>query len=110
VEILQFDDGYTGARFPTAVSPGGFDADLYLSQFPDLEANGVTADTAYAHYVAYGAAEGRAPNAFFDSAWYLARNRDVAEAGVNPLRHFYESGWMEDRDPSAWFDSALYLA
>lgn len=110
VEILQFDDGYTGARISAEVSPGGFDADLYLSQFPDLEANGVTAETAYAHYLAFGAAEGRAPNAFFDSAWYLASNRDVAEAGVNPLQHFYAFGWLEGRDPSASFDSALYLA
>lgn len=110
VEVLRFDDGYTGARIPAVVTADGFDADVYLSQYPDLEANGVTADTAYAHYLAFGASEGRAPNAFFDGDWYLANNRDVAEAGVNPLQHFYEFGWSEGRDASAHFDTALYLA
>src|SRR3546814_11677991 len=71
---------------------------------------GITAETAHAHYLAYGAVEGRAPNAFFDSARYLATNRDVAEAGVNPPEHFYRFGWLEGRDRSAYFDADLYLA
>lgn len=110
VEILAFDDGYTAARTPTGLSPAGFDAEIYLAQHPDLEAHGITAETAYLHYLAYGALEGRAPNAFFDSAWYLASNADVAEAGVNPLEHYYQFGYLEGRDPSAFFDAARYLA
>lgn len=34
----------------------------------------------------------------------------MAEAGVNPLEHYYAFGWLEGRDPSAFFDTALYLA
>ena len=31
-----------------------------------------------AHYCRYGWREGRFPNPYFDPAWYLQRNRDVA--------------------------------
>ena len=44
-----------------------------------------------------------------DSSGYLAVNRDVAAAGVNPLDHLRNSGWREGRDPSADFDATRYL-
>ena len=53
--------------------------------------------------------EGRDPNAFFDTSGYLAVNKDVAAAGINPLDHYHNSGWHEGRDPSAEFDTTLYL-
>ena len=37
------------------------------------------------HYNANGWHEGRDPNAFFDTSWYLATNPDVRASGVNPL-------------------------
>ena len=77
---------------------------------PALAAAGYSTDTVEAHYVAFGIAEGRAANAFFDTAGYLARNADVAAAGADPLRHYHEFGWLEGRDPSAFFDTGLYLA
>jgi GT2 family glycosyltransferase len=43
------------------------------------------------------------PNAFqesFDSGWYLEKYRDVAEAGVDPYRHFITFGAKEGRLPS----------
>lgn len=33
----------------------------------------------------------------FNAAWYLANNRDVAAAGVDPYEHFLGSGIAEDR-------------
>ena len=39
----------------------------------------------------------------FDDAWYLARNPDVAAAGMDPLIHFLQSGCAEGRDPSESF-------
>lgn len=110
IEILGFDDGFTAARVPTGITSTGFDAELYLAQYPDLQANGISEGSAYSHYLAHGALEGRAPNALFDSTWYLARNRDVAAAGVNPLEHYYRFGHLEDRDPSVFFDASGYLA
>jgi subtilisin-like proprotein convertase family protein len=110
IEVLVFEDGNTAARRPVDLGPDGFDALFYLSQNPDLPAAGYTAATAQAHYAAHGGAEGRAPNAFFDGAWYLGTYGDVAAAGVNPLRHFHEFGHLEDRDTSAFFDTSRYLA
>lgn len=46
----------------------------------------------------------------FDVRYYLARNPDVAAAGVDPLGHFLEFGWREGRDPTPDFSIAAYLA
>ena len=46
----------------------------------------------------------------FDSAFYLAHNPDVVQAGVNPLWHYATVGWQEGRNPHPLFDSAFYLA
>ncbi|MEQ9330006.1 S8 family serine peptidase [Thalassobaculum sp.] len=110
VEILGFDDGYVAAWTPTGLSEIDFDAGLYLAMNPDVEAAGYTTADVYDHYLAFGADEGRAANAFFDTGGYLAANPDVVAAGVNPLQHYAESGWLEGRDPSVFFDTAAYLA
>lgn len=47
---------------------------------------------------------------FFDADWYSAQNRDVAESGIDPLRHYVLYGGSEGRPPSPCFDSASYLA
>jgi O-antigen biosynthesis protein len=45
----------------------------------------------------------------FDPTYYLERNPDVAEAQVDPLKHFCEFGWRERRDPSPFFSVTRYL-
>lgn len=45
----------------------------------------------------------------FDSRFYLRRNPDIAEAGIDPLEHFVIAGWKEGRDPNSWFSVAYYL-
>ena len=45
----------------------------------------------------------------FDQEYYLKHNPDVAQAGVNPLRHFLRHGGLEGRNPHPNFDSAYYL-
>ncbi|NVO17946.1 MAG: M10 family metallopeptidase C-terminal domain-containing protein [Rhodoplanes sp.] len=62
------------------------------------------------HYNTYGWHEGRNPNAYFDTAGYLARYADVRAAGINPLTHYMQYGWQEGRNPSANFDTHDYLA
>lgn len=37
---------------------------------------------------------------FFDAEWYVAEYRDVAEAGVDPVRHYIEYGAREGRQPN----------
>ena len=56
-------------------SYGGFLTLTYLSRYPDVEASG---SEPLHHFLHYGAAEGRDPNRFFDSAWYLTHYPDVA--------------------------------
>ncbi|WP_373004286.1 glycosyltransferase [Hyphomonas sp.] len=46
----------------------------------------------------------------FDPEWYLATNKDVREAGIDPLTHFKMTGWAEGRKPHSLFDTEWYLA
>ncbi|GAK54090.1 glycosyl transferase, group 1 [Candidatus Moduliflexus flocculans] len=45
----------------------------------------------------------------FDQEYYLKQNPDVAQAGVNPLRHFLRHGGFEGRNPHPDFDSTYYF-
>lgn len=45
----------------------------------------------------------------FDKKYYLNHNKDVAEAGINPLTHFLKYGAYERRNPSDKFDVSFYL-
>ena|GEM_PF-5440048 len=66
-------------------------------------------------YVALVAAEaagatGRGAEVLFDRSFYLARNPDVAAAGVDAQLHYDQFGWREGRDPEHAFDTSFYLA
>ncbi len=50
-----------------------------------------------------------AASGLFDAQSYLRTNRDVAEAGVDPLVHYVVAGAAEGRSPGAFFDTAWYL-
>lgn len=88
-----------------------FNAVYYLLQNPDVLAAGYTADTAWNHYVNYGANEGnivggiaRAPNPWFDIKYYLTNNPDLLAANYTPamaLDHFAKYGMAEGRYPNA---------
>jgi hypothetical protein len=45
----------------------------------------------------------------FDPAWYLARYRDVASAGIDPAGHYLHRGAQEGRDPGPNFNTKEYL-
>ncbi len=60
------------------------------------------------HYLAVGAYSGEDPHPLFDSSFYLERNPDIAQAGLNPLSHYLLSGGVEGRDPHPLFHSAFY--
>ncbi len=49
-----------------------------------------------------------APQALFDSAWYLDRHPDVREAKLDPLAHYVAHGWREGRQPHPIFDPSWY--
>jgi len=44
----------------------------------------------------------------FDAVYYLEKNPDVAESGMDPWEHFTTFGWHEGRAPFAGFDTAFY--
>jgi hypothetical protein len=46
---------------------------------------------------------------FFDEAWYIERNPDVARSGMDPVRHYLLFGGFEGRDPGPDFSSKWYL-
>ena len=50
------------------------------------------------------------PGRWFDAAWYLARNPDVARVGLDAQAHYLRYGEAEGRKPSVWFDPAWYRA
>ena len=45
----------------------------------------------------------------FDPAFYCQQNPDVAEAGLDPVLHYFRLGWKEGRDPSPQFSTRYYL-
>jgi amino acid adenylation domain-containing protein len=44
----------------------------------------------------------------FDPDWYLAENKDVADAALDPVFHYLNAGWKEGRSPSPWFCTETY--
>jgi glycosyltransferase involved in cell wall biosynthesis len=73
---------------------GLFERKWYLSNNPDVAAEGIDP---IRHYVLYGAKERRDPSPTFSTRGYLSRNPDVAAAGANPLEHFIRYGAKEGR-------------
>ncbi|WP_138918904.1 hypothetical protein [Nitrospirillum viridazoti] len=76
-----------------------FDADFYRVTYPGAHSEGGAASAAalLAQYCEAGWRQGRNPSSTFDTAYYLAANPDVAEAGVNPFWHYIVAGKGEGR-------------
>ncbi len=60
------------------------------------------------HFLDHGAREGRLPNPYFATEWYLRNNPDVGLLGQNPLLHYIRRGEAECRAPAPHFDLAWY--
>ncbi len=66
-------------------------------------------ETPLAHFVAIGHTQQLPPCAHFSSAFYLANNADIREAGINPLFHYITHGEEEGRCPNPYFNPHRYL-
>lgn len=66
-------------------STGLFDADWYLTKYPDIHAAGAAP---LEHFLRHGGAEGRNPGPTFDTRWYVTQSPEVALSGLNPLVHY----------------------
>jgi Ca2+-binding RTX toxin-like protein len=98
---LAFND-YTVQDFGTLIRVSGPEAfDVVLTSIEHLQ----FADTTITP--ADMANDG---HPLFDTLYYLSRNADVFQAGVNALDHYNMFGRHEGRDPNAFFDTSGYLA
>jgi Ca2+-binding RTX toxin-like protein len=103
IEQFQFSDRVVDRADGTPLVDDLF----YLTRYKDVLASGQDAD---AHYAAYGASEGRDPNAFFSAKGYAGINADAVRSGANALSHYETTGYKEGRDPGVGFDNEFYLA
>lgn len=101
-----------------------FSESYYLNNNPDVLQAVLSGafPNGQAHYNQHGWAEGRDPNANFDTSYYLQNNPDVFQAMLSgafssPLAHFLAHGAAEGRAPNAEtaplvaaFDADAYLA
>jgi hypothetical protein len=62
------------------------------------------------HFCRYGWQEGRKPNIYFDTAWYVRTNPEVARLRINPLLHYILQGEAANRRPVVFFDPGWYRA
>lgn len=123
---------YTGwheGRNPNAE----FDTEYYLKTNTDVRNLGVNP---FIHYLTIGRSESRRPRPIqnavvesrlrvdnsdseqdqlsivqqeFSKDYYLAAYPDVAQAGIDPLSHYFHTGWREGRNPNQSFDTKYYL-
>ena len=83
-----------------------FSLDFYLTSSPDLKSD----RNLWAHYLGFGADEGRDPHPLFSTSYYLQQNPDVQSRKLNPLVHYITHGAAENRAPHPSFDPYYYLA
>ncbi len=79
------------------------DADWYRRTYPDCG----TMHPAE-HYLCFAWRDGRNPNAWFDTRWYLSRNGEAAQCNYSALEHFVRHSAGTGADPHPGFDSAWY--
>src|ERR1700722_9040327 len=82
-----------------------FSPDFYAGSNRDLKNN----RNLWAHYLAFGADEGRNPHPLFATTFYCSKNSDVAASKLNPLIHYVAHGAAEERSPHPAFDPHYYF-
>jgi GT2 family glycosyltransferase len=83
-----------------------FSLDFYSTSNSDLKSG----RNLWAHYLGFGADEGRNPHPLFSTSYYLQQNSDVRSRKLNPLVHYVTHGAAENRAPHPSFDPYYYLA
>lgn len=49
-------------------------------------------------------------SSYFDVQWYIQKNRDLKNSGIDPVVHYLKYGAKEGRDPSKVFHTNWYLS
>ncbi len=73
---------------------GLFNHAFYTSKYTDVKKSNFDS---IAHYLRYGAEEGRDPCETFSTSYYVSRYPDVVISGLNPLVHYILVGKNENR-------------
>lgn len=96
LHFLTSDEGKVSSPHPL------FDVTSYLMRETDVARSGAHA---FLHYVRFGYLEGRDPNRYFHSLWYLSKHPELQGKGINPLLHYVSNQGI----PHPFFDPQLYL-
>ena len=112
LELRQTDENWSrgetlglndAADRRSLLDSGLFDASWYGQTYPDL-----ADQDALSHFCQHGWKEGRRPNPYFATDWYLRENQDVQRGGLNPLLHYIHFGEAGGRAPAPFFDLVWY--
>ncbi len=87
--------------------PFYFDRAFYLERYEDVRKAGIDP---YQHFLRYGAAEGRMPNALFQPAWYIKAYMEHHDNYSAALDDFVLSGLAQGRRPNPFSTAAEHLA
>ena len=95
---------YTAEHAALVTASGLFDETHYAAENVDVVGAGITP---LDHFMAFGAFEGRAPNAYFSIVDYVDRRPEIEWSGLNPLVYFlthepYDPRPFRDFDPK-WY-------
>lgn len=66
-------------------------------------------ESALKHYLDHAKQPVSSPNKYFEPSYYLDTYLDIAEAGLDPYKHFICQGFSECRNPSIDFDIQYYV-
>jgi hypothetical protein len=95
--------GHAEARLRAEIEASGyFNAEWYLSHYPELLNDPVVVRDPLGHFIAHGVRERRNPGPGFHTAWYLDEYEDVQASGINPLVHYLRHGRREERWPTPY--------
>ena len=95
----------TRQKYELIVESDLFDIDFYLQTYPDVKKAQINP---LLHYLEQGYKEGKNPNAFFDTKFYVEHYLEKLD-GICPLIHFLKYGTVNKLRPSKKFDTAFYL-
>jgi hypothetical protein len=104
------EDCATTGRMPApdsaiVAASGVFDENFYLINGSDVHEADLDP---VAHFCNFGWQEGRQPNIYFATGWYVQTNPDVARLGINPLVHYLVTGEAAGRRPIVYFEPDWY--
>ena len=109
--ILMRLNAYLRDGFARGHAPGVlFDPNFYVQRAKLALLPIADTDIPLVHWLQYGVECRIVPTPYFDEAFYLAAEPDVAATGAFGFTHFLKFGLREGRRPTPWFDPQWYRA